>query len=247
MCATPGSAVNATSNRETPLRSDSIRLIPFLLLAALTATTASAQTSVAASIYGAFTGTTTGDGTQQSPANQAGGLFELRHISNPILGFEGTYSWNRADETYSAYGYSCPAGLVPCGPSPVSIPANAHEITADWIPSVHIANVRPFGVLGAGLLLDVPAISSTVTTTIGNPPCPSSGCTPVTTTYSTTTSAKAVYVYGAGLDWGLLPHIGLRLQYRGNLYQAPNLSKLYSSTDTFTHTAEPMIGAYFNF
>ncbi|MGB6157807.1 MAG: hypothetical protein WBH45_05955, partial [Acidobacteriaceae bacterium] len=59
------------------------------------------------------------------------------------------------------------------------------------------------------------------------------------------TSAKAVYVYGAGLDWGLIPHIGLRVQYRGNLYQAPDLSKLYSSTDAFTHTAEPMIGIYF--
>jgi opacity protein-like surface antigen len=189
---------------------------------------ASAQTSIALSGYGAFTGTTTATGTRESPANQAGGLFELRHIANPILGFEATYSFNRANETYSYYGpypLSCPVGVTSCGPpSPASVPANAHEITADWIPSVHIANVRPFGVLGAGLLLDVPANS----------------------TSNTSTSYKAVYVYGAGLDWGLLPHIGLRLQYRGNLYKAPDLSKLYASTDTFTHTAEPMIGIYFS-
>jgi len=36
----------------------------------------------------------------------------------------------------------------------------------------------------------------------------------------------------------------VRLQYRGNLYKAPDLSKLYSSTNAFTHTAEPMIGVY---
>lgn len=186
-----------------------------------------AQTSIALSAYGAFSGTITGNGVQQSPSNQAGGLFQLRHTSNPILGFEATYSFNRANQSYSCSGFGCPAacpvGVVPCSPLPVSVPANAHEITADWIPSVHIANVRPFGILGAGVLLNVPAGSQA----------------------ETSTSTKAVYVYGAGLDWGLIPHIGLRLQYRGNLYQAPDLSKLYTSTGAFTHTAEPMVGIYF--
>jgi opacity protein-like surface antigen len=66
----------------------------FLLTAVLAATLAPsiavAQTSVSLSAYGAFSGATTGNGTQQSPANQAGGLVEVRHISNPILGFEAT-------------------------------------------------------------------------------------------------------------------------------------------------------------
>jgi opacity protein-like surface antigen len=203
----------------------------FLLLLASTliliSSFAGAQTSVALSGYGAFSGTTTGNGTQQSPANQAGGMVEVRHISNPIMGFEATYSYNRADETYSPYGAFtnvCPGSATSCGPpATVQVPANAHEITGDWTPSVHIANVRPFGVLGVGVLLNVPAGSEA----------------------ETSTSTKAVYVYGAGLDWELLSHIGLRLQYRGNLYEAPNLSKLYTSTDAFTHTAEPMIGVYF--
>ena len=105
--------------------------------------------------------------------------------------------------------------------------------------------------LGIGLLLNVPADSqATVTTTspCSQTQCPSPGGP--TTTFSTdptSTSTEAVYVYGAGFDWGLLPHLGLRFQYRGNLYQSPNVAKLFSSTNTFTHTAEPMIGAYFNF
>jgi hypothetical protein len=82
----------------------------FLLLAvALATTTALAQTSISASVYGAFSGTTTGNGTTQSPANQAGGLVELRHVSNPILGFEATYSFNRADQNYSNL-------ILPSGP-----------------------------------------------------------------------------------------------------------------------------------
>ncbi len=194
------------------------------LLALLGGAAASAQTDVAASVYGAFTGTTTGNNTVQSPSNSAGALIELRHIANPILGFEGTYSYNRADESYSYTGFACPVGIVPCTPLPVSVPANAHEFTADWIPSVHIANLRPFGVLGIGALLNQPSSSSSGTTQ---------------------SQTKAVYVYGAGLDWGLLPHIGLRVQYRGNLYKAPDLTTLYSSTNAFTHTAEPMVGVYF--
>jgi opacity protein-like surface antigen len=211
---------------------------------AVASLSASAQTSIALSGYGAFNGTTTANGTQQSPANQAGGIFELRHISNPIFGFEGTYSFNRANQTYTTEPAGCPA--FGCSLSTETVRSNAHEVTADWTPSIHIANFRPFGVLGVGLLLDVPDSSqATVVTQNPNPgQLPTS--TIATSTSSTRTSYKPVYVYGAGLDWGLIPHFGLRLQYRGNLYSAPNVTNLFSSTNTFTHTAEPMIGIYFS-
>ena len=202
-----------------------IRIWPALLLAlTLPSLPAAAQTSIALSAYGAFSGTTTGHGTTQSPSNAAGVMFELRHISNPILGFEATYSYNRANEAYSQTSPpSCPIN-VQCAQIPVSVPANAHEVTLDWTPSLSIANLRPFGVLGVGALFDVPTGGLSNTGTV----------------------ARAVYVYGAGLDLGILPHIGLRFQYRGNLYKAPDLSTLYSSTGAFTHTSEPMLGIYFN-
>jgi opacity protein-like surface antigen len=199
-------------------------------LGALGAVTANAQagevkslskTDISGSIYGAFSGTTSADGEEQSPSNSAGGILEVRHLSNPLVGFEGTYSFNHADQTYSEL--FCPVtGTTPaCNPDQ-TVKANAHELTADYVPSVKIANFRPFGVLGLGLLLNEPASGQTLTTS----------------------SNKIVYVYGAGLDWGLAPHLGLRFQYRGNLYKAPDLSTLYGSTGAFTHTAEPMIGVY---
>ncbi len=220
---------------------------PFLLLALLLSDVfAAAQTSVAGSVYGAFNGATSGNGTQQSPANQAGGMIEVRHISNAILGFEATYSFNRADETYSKEIYpptnsNCTGSCSP-ETQTLRVPANAHEITFDWTPSLHFANLRPFGVLGIGLLLNAPSGRPTLTLTGSSAALPD-----YVTAVNTNTSTKAVYVYGVGLDWGLLPHFGLRIQYRGNLYSAPNLSSLYSSTDSFAHTAEPMAGVYFNF
>lgn len=183
------------------------------------AVTGIARTDVAVSIYGAFSGTTTGNGVVQSPSNAAGGLAEVRYIRNPIAGFEGTYSFNRANQTYSA---TATCG-IPCGNiSPATISADAHEVTGDWIASVGLANFRPFALAGGGLLFEQPSGGQT----------------------STSSAAKPVFVYGAGLDWGFLPHLGLRFQYRGNLYQAPDLTKLYGSTGAFTHTAEPMIGVY---
>ena len=76
----------------------------FLLLAGVAAlggaAAAHAQTDVALSLYGAFHGTTNANGTIQSPANAAGGIIELRHISNPLVGYEATYSYNRDNQTY---------------------------------------------------------------------------------------------------------------------------------------------------
>jgi opacity protein-like surface antigen len=196
-----------------------------VLTLVLTPALSRAQTSLALSAYGAFTPTTNGALYDQSPSNSAGALLELRHISGPIFGFEAAYSYNRADQTYSL-GSAFTCGL-PCPPlPPVIIPVNAHEITGDWIPSLHIGRLRPFGVVGAGVLFDVPGTSAS----------------------GTQTSTQAVYVYGAGLDARLLPHFGLRFQYRGNFYKLPNVNVNFTTTaTTFTHTAEPMIGAYFNF
>jgi opacity protein-like surface antigen len=206
-----------------------ISFLPTVILAivALCASSVSAhgQTDVGLSLYGAFSQKTDGNGIAQNPANSAGGLVELRHISNPLVGYEGTYAYNRANQTYST-STVCPVGATPpCSPTFASVRANAHEVTADWIASVHVANLRPFALAGVGLVFDVPVGGQS----------------------STRTVTKPVFVYGAGLDWSLIAHLGLRFQYRGNLYKAPDLTRLFTSTDKFTHTAEPMIGAYLRF
>jgi opacity protein-like surface antigen len=200
-----------------------------------------AQTDVALSVYGAFSGTTTGNDTIQSPSNAAGALLEVRHISKPWFGYEGTYAYNRANQNYL---FSTLAVVPPCPTSGCSTPsgvisANAHEVTGDYVASVKLklVNLRPFALAGGGLLLDVPSSGQTYCSLLFT------ACTPV----STSTTTKPVFVYGGGVDWTLLPHIGLRLQYRGNLYKAPDLTKLFTSTGAFTHTAEPMLGVFFRF
>jgi opacity protein-like surface antigen len=186
---------------------------------------ARAQTDVAASFYGAFTNATNYNGglEHQDQSNAAGGMFELRHISNPLVGYEITYSFNRANQIYTYTG-TTPAGSLP-GIHPVTVSANAHEITGDWLVSVHAGKLRPFALAGVGLMLTEPVSGQS----------------------QTTGSNEPVFVYGAGLDWRLVPHFGLRFQYRGNVHKAPHISTAYGTDGALMHTAEPMIGAYFRF
>jgi len=171
---------------------------------------ADAQTDAAASFYGAFSGTTSGNGTVQSPSNAAGVLLELRHISNPLVGYELNYSFNRANQNYNNLE---------------EIKAAAHEVGADWVVSFPVLMLKPFVLAGGGIIFFHPDSDQP----------------------DGTNDTRFVFVYGAGLDWTVIPHLGLRFQYRGNLYKAPDLSHAFTSTDAFTHTAQPMIGAYLRF
>ena len=196
-----------------------------------------AQTDVGASVYGAFSGTVRGSSSIhiQAPSSAVGGLFELRRIFNPVLGFEVTYSYNRANQVYTSYGYGAvpeicappPGGCPPPPPPlppPVSVSANANEFTADWIPSRTKGALRPFGVLGGGVLIDVPSGGQSNTTTVTEP----------------------VFVYGVGMDWAHWKRFGLRVQYRGNLYKSTSMSTVYNEpTNALMLTNEPMAGVYF--
>ena len=201
-----------------------------LVLATLSGAAAQAQTDIAASLYGAFSGAaTTNNGNRESPSNSAGGMIELRHLRSSLVGYEATYSFNRADQMYTSILYCtlCTGNKAPT----IAVSANAHEIAGDWLISARNRNLRPFLLAGAGILLAEPASGQS----------------------GTQGSHTAVYVYGVGFDWRLRSYLGLRFQYRGNVYRAPFLSADYSpspgtgSPDVFKQNAEPMVGVYFKF
>lgn len=183
---------------------------------------AHAQTDVSGSLYGAFNGATNGNGVQQSPGNSAGVMLALRHSSNSLVGFEASYSYNRENQTYAQTSTVC--GLT-CGTNTYQqyVSAQAHEIALDYVVSVPILNVRVFALAGTGMVLNQ-----------------ASGT-------GTQNQYNVLWNYGAGLDYTVLPHLGIRGQYRGNVYHAPQLATAFSSTGRFTKTAEPMVGVYLRF
>lgn len=213
------------------VRSSLPGLVLALFLAAASGFAARAQTDVSASLFGAFGDTTNYSigHEHQTPASAAGGLFELRHISSPLVGFEATYSYNRANQLYTYTG-TAPTGACPssgCLVEPTSVSANAHEITGDWLVSARVARFRPFALAGIGILLTEPTRAPAF--------------------FTTASSNEPVYVYGVGFDYRFVPQLGLRFQYRGNVSRAPAVTSSEGANGGFTHTAEPLIGAYFKF
>lgn len=215
---------------------------------------AMAQTTVAGSVYGAFRSSTktviSTNLTVENPSNAAGFLLELRHISNPLMGYEVSYSYHRANEAYSnTLNVICPAG--PAGGCPeqittASVPANAQEVTGDWVFSFRLANLKPFALVGGGALVNSPTTGNVTVTTTDFYPL-TNMASQSTSSAPTQTETKGVFQYGAGLDWTVLPHIGLRFQYRGNVYKAAALTKVFTSTDKFTQDAEPVVGVFIRF
>lgn len=200
-----------------PRRFPLLFLLPILLL--FGSFPARAQSDIAVSALGSFASTTQGIYTHQDPFEQAGVLLQLRHIWNPLFGYEIAYSFNRANQHYTYIGPST------SGPAPETVRAYDHQVTAAWVVSLPLENFRPFALAGGGVEIFEPAGGQS----------------------GTQSDSKAVGVYGVGLDWEALPHIGLRLQYRGNLYKAPDLAVIFPPTNQLVHSAEPSVGIFLRF
>jgi hypothetical protein len=202
-----------------------------VVAAALCGATAQAQTDVALSGYRTITSSSSGSGTKQTPTDSEGGLIEWRHIQNPLVGYEFEVSFNPANESYIAPS-ATPPSCFPTGPTgtppncqPLKVSGKATHFGVNWVLSKKIGNVRPFALGGIGLMVTVPGSSP----------------------YSVNTVVRPDFIYGGGVDWTFLPHFGLRLQVRGNMTKAPNLSDLFNSTTKYTQIYEPMAGVFYRF
>jgi len=184
-----------------------------------------AQIDFAASYFQAFTSGTAGNGTKQTPTNSWGAMIEARYLMKPLVGFGFSYSYNRANQSFAPNGTTYSTCQLACQNPVTNLRAFADEISLDWVPSKQIGRVRPFAIGGIGFFITSPANS----------------------VYEVNTVVRPVYVVGGGLDLAVTSHIGIRAQYRDNLYKAPNLSALYFPTGVFTSSSEPMGGLFYRF
>lgn len=172
-----------------------------------------------ASFFKTFTRATTGDGTVQTPVDSYGGMIGMRYTQTPFIGFELTYSLSNLDQKYAVDPATC---TFTCSNQTVTIPNKMHQVGLDWVVSKRSGSIRPFALGGIGFVISA-----------------SSG-----DYYDLNTVVRPGYIYGGGADWGS-PKFGLRVQYRGTFYKAPDLAGNFFPTGKFTQTAEPMVGIYY--
>ena len=202
----------------------SMRVAAFFLGAALflSGASAHAQFDVAGSFFEAYNTSSTGHGTQQKPKNSPGGMVEFRYYRKPLMGFEISYSYNPADQSYTVSPTNC--GLR-CGNQPVTVTANNHMIGMNWVPATKktYGGFRPFGLAGLGFVISEPN----------------------TNDYALNSKVRISFDYGGGVDYALGSRFGVRAQVRGAAYKAPDLSILYSPTGAYMQTIQPSVGIYF--
>lgn len=184
------------------------------------------QFDIGGSVYEAFTGNTTGNGTQQTATNEMGGMFEARYLMSRFRGFGVTFSYNPAHDTFTPNGTSYSTCGLECANPTRPLVSKVSQFGMEWVPSVTYGKLRPFAVVGFGFLITFPSNSIYL---------------------DVNTVIRPVYVFGGGADYSLTPHFGVRAQYRYNLFKAPNIETLYNATGVFTHYSEPMGGVFYRF
>jgi opacity protein-like surface antigen len=168
---------------------------------------------------GFFTKDSQQNGTLEHATNTGGVLVNYRFHINGWLAAEASYGYDRnTQESFT------PGGNF-------GIQANVHQATGGMVVNlpVSIHRMRPYVLAGAGALVFNPT---------GNAGGFVSGAE---------RQARAAFVYGGGVDYRLVRHVALRLEYRGFVYERPDFGIAAFSPSLTTHTAEPSAGLVFHF
>lgn len=198
-------------------------VIMFASVAVFLGATAVAQESrseISVQGTGFFTKDTSGQGTTQRTTNTGGFLVGYRYSLTPWLAAEAVYGYDRNSQHYfGSSGFS-------------RVQANVHQATGGFvvrIPTYHRLRLSPYVLAEGGALVFDPT---------GN-------------TFGTVPGAQrqttGVFAYGGGADFPLIKHVGLRAEYRGLVYSAPDFGLAALNTNSVTHTAQPSAGLVFRF
>jgi len=106
--------------------------------------------------------------------------------------------------------------------------ADMHEVTGSFVFHIpaRIAHIRPYALAGGGVLIFNPVDNF------------ESGIDRQT---------RGTFVYGGGVNYDLTRNFGVRAEYRGLVYKAPDFKVSSLNLDKFTHLAQPSVGFYFRF
>jgi outer membrane immunogenic protein len=203
------------------LRKCSMLVVCLVFLSSL-GFTEDGRSEIAVSGIGVFPKQISGNDVQQDPTNSGGVLASYRYAFRAHSSVEVDYSFTRNTQYYTIIGTTT-------GPIAAQ-QANVHELTGAYVLQADRSRrISPFVLAGAGALIFSPITNAT------------------NASFGSTTQTTATFLYGMGLDYRLMHSVGLRLQYRGLIYKAPDFGVSDISTGGWSHSAEPAVGLTFRF
>ena len=139
------------------------------------------------------------------------------------------YSFARFATFELNYGHAADTQYFRSTTTNAAVHTGAHEVTGAYVLTLPIRDrIHGFVLAGGGIMQFNPMSSGT---TIGG----------------TQSQNKPTILYGAGMDYELSRHIGLRLQYRGLLYATPSYLVEALRTNGDQAVAEPAFGVVYGF
>src|SRR3984957_10927606 len=167
------------------------------------------RNEVAVQGTGFFTKDSQQNGTLEHSTNTGGFLLNYRFHINGWLAAEASYGYDRNTQE----------SVTPGGN--FGIQANVHQTTGALVVNlpVSVHRLRPYVLAGAGSLVFDPT---------GNAGGFVSGAE---------RQARPAFVYGGGVDYRLVRHVALRLEYRGFVYDRPDFGIADLGSNINTHTA----------
>ncbi len=179
------------------------------------------------SAIGTFNNHANGNGIRQGTTDSGGVLANYRYLFTKHHGVEIDYSFFKDTQQYAS----------PLTPAlfRYGVHNSINEATASYVFRMPMGRLVPYASAGTGAVIFSPGpMIQGLTST-----------TPATA--FTSTEAKAAFVYGGGVDWGITKRLSLRLGYRGLVYKAPGFTNPLLKTGALTHLAEPLGGFTFRF
>jgi len=168
-----------------------------------------------------FTKDTSSDSSplSQHTTKSAGFLVGYSYRFNSWAGAEGNYGYTQNTvNTTGSFGQA-------------SVRSDFHEITGAFVAHipVNVSNIRPYALAGAGALVFRPTDDAR------------------NMNAGVDQETKAAFVYGGGFEFDVAHHFGVRAEYRGLVYKAPDFTVNNLNLDKVTHLAQPSVGFFYRF
>jgi opacity protein-like surface antigen len=166
---------------------------------------------------GLVTKSTDSNGSRYDTTKSGGFLLGYSYQFNSWAGVEGNYGYTRNTQNYSAQS----------GTS--SLQSDVHEVTGSFVAHLptKVHGVRPYALVGGGAVVFDPTTKYFVS--------------------GSQSQTRGAFVYGAGVNFDVARNFGIRAEYRGLVYKAPDFSIDKLNVDSFTHLAQPSAGFFFRF
>jgi len=165
-----------------------------------------------------------GTGLVTKSADGNGSTYNTTKSGGFLLGY--SYQLNSWAGVEGNYGYTRNTQNF-SGASSAALQANVHEVTGSFVAHLpsRVHGVRPYALAGGGALVFDPTTKYFVS--------------------GSQSQTRGAFVYGAGVNFDLVRNFGIRAEYRGLVYKAPDFTVGNLNLDKFTHLAQPSVGFFF--